>query len=161
MPLKFWQAKNADSLALYFGEDPTRCPFEQGTFLFYTRFSMAILINQGGFVRIPSIHWTCSRLYSSEFYTIVSAGARGELQAGWAREEKSWGQGKRGKRGKVKHSKGALKLTYPHPGIAFSALPIVDSQMYIHNLASEQSEIFARQMTKKIADWTPPPAQQS
>lgn len=26
-----WQGKNADALALYFGEDPKRCPFEQGT----------------------------------------------------------------------------------------------------------------------------------
>lgn len=26
----FWQGKNADALALYFGEDPTKCPLEQG-----------------------------------------------------------------------------------------------------------------------------------
>lgn len=26
----FWQGRNADALALYFGEDPARCPFEQG-----------------------------------------------------------------------------------------------------------------------------------
>ena len=25
------QGRNADALALYFGEDPARCPFEQGT----------------------------------------------------------------------------------------------------------------------------------
>lgn len=24
------QGRNADALALYFGEDPARCPFEQG-----------------------------------------------------------------------------------------------------------------------------------
>lgn len=30
--LKLLQGKNADSLAMYFGEDPARCPFEQGTF---------------------------------------------------------------------------------------------------------------------------------
>lgn len=24
------QGRNADALALYFGEDPVRCPFEQG-----------------------------------------------------------------------------------------------------------------------------------
>lgn len=26
------QGRNADALALYFGEDPARCPFEQGNF---------------------------------------------------------------------------------------------------------------------------------
>ena len=26
----FVQGRNADALALYFGEDPARCPFEQG-----------------------------------------------------------------------------------------------------------------------------------
>jgi len=26
------QGRNADALALYFGEDPARCPFEQGWF---------------------------------------------------------------------------------------------------------------------------------
>jgi hypothetical protein len=32
------QGRNADSLAQYFGEDPARCPFEQGTMqtLFYS-----------------------------------------------------------------------------------------------------------------------------
>jgi len=25
-----YQGRNADALALYFGEDPARCPFEQG-----------------------------------------------------------------------------------------------------------------------------------
>ena len=25
-----FQGRNADALALYFGEDPARCPFEQG-----------------------------------------------------------------------------------------------------------------------------------
>lgn len=29
------QGRNADALALYFGEDPTRCPFEQGDFTLY------------------------------------------------------------------------------------------------------------------------------
>ena len=28
----FVQGRNADVLALYFGEDPARCPFEQGIF---------------------------------------------------------------------------------------------------------------------------------
>lgn len=28
----FVQGRNADALALYFGEDPARCPFEQGIF---------------------------------------------------------------------------------------------------------------------------------
>lgn len=27
-----FQGRNADALALYFGEDPARCPFEQGIF---------------------------------------------------------------------------------------------------------------------------------
>lgn len=27
-----FQGRNADALALYFGEDPSRCPFEQGIF---------------------------------------------------------------------------------------------------------------------------------
>lgn len=27
-----FQGRNADALALYFGEDPTRCPFEEGIF---------------------------------------------------------------------------------------------------------------------------------
>lgn len=27
-----FQGRNADALALYFGEDPARCPFEQGMF---------------------------------------------------------------------------------------------------------------------------------
>lgn len=27
-----FQGRNADALAHYFGEDPARCPFEQGTF---------------------------------------------------------------------------------------------------------------------------------
>jgi len=35
MYLIFWiwmyQGRNADALALYFGEDPARVPFEQGT----------------------------------------------------------------------------------------------------------------------------------
>lgn len=26
-----FQGRNVDSLILYFGEDPARCPFEQGT----------------------------------------------------------------------------------------------------------------------------------
>lgn len=30
MILSFIQGRNADALALYFGEDPARCPFEQG-----------------------------------------------------------------------------------------------------------------------------------
>lgn len=29
------QGRNADALALYFGEDPARCPFEQGNFVVY------------------------------------------------------------------------------------------------------------------------------
>lgn len=28
--LFFWQGKKADQLIKYFGEDPVRCPFEQG-----------------------------------------------------------------------------------------------------------------------------------
>lgn len=30
--IHYIQGKNADALALYFGEDPARCPFEQGNF---------------------------------------------------------------------------------------------------------------------------------
>lgn len=39
------QGRNADALALYFGEDPARCPFEQGIY---------VLICASGFLRIIS-----------------------------------------------------------------------------------------------------------
>lgn len=33
--IDWFQGRNADALALYFGEDPARCPFEQGIHLLY------------------------------------------------------------------------------------------------------------------------------
>lgn len=38
MPLLtgWWQGRNADALALYFGEDPARCPFEQGWLMLHS-----------------------------------------------------------------------------------------------------------------------------
>ena len=35
--LSYLQGKSADSLAHYFGEDPVRCPFEQGIFFWAER----------------------------------------------------------------------------------------------------------------------------
>lgn len=48
------QGRNADALALYFGEDPARCPFEQGmlcslwlcTIIFYYIFIRFTYFNQ-------------------------------------------------------------------------------------------------------------------
>ncbi|KAF5796851.1 putative formin, FH2 domain-containing protein [Helianthus annuus] len=37
------QGRNADALALYFGEDPSRCPFEQATL---TLFNFVRLFNK-------------------------------------------------------------------------------------------------------------------
>ena len=36
------QGRNADALALYFGEDPARCPFEQGWFSVNTLFLLMV-----------------------------------------------------------------------------------------------------------------------
>lgn len=37
-----WQGRNADALALYFNEDPARCPFEQGKLVM--QFLMQLLL---------------------------------------------------------------------------------------------------------------------
>lgn len=39
------QGRNADSLSLYFGEDPARCPFEQGKRYICCHFSCCIIIH--------------------------------------------------------------------------------------------------------------------
>lgn len=42
MYLIYLQGRNADALALYFGEDPARCPFEQGETCIVFLFSPAV-----------------------------------------------------------------------------------------------------------------------
>lgn len=37
------QGRNADALALYFGEDPARCPFEQGNIWLVNNSMLCIL----------------------------------------------------------------------------------------------------------------------
>ena len=45
-----WQGRNADTLSRYFGEDPNRCPFEQGE-------GMGVVEGVGVRLRLKSRGW--------------------------------------------------------------------------------------------------------
>ena len=41
-----FQGRNADALAMYFGEDPAKCPFEQGTdFVLFLGGRVCVFVN--------------------------------------------------------------------------------------------------------------------
>lgn len=94
--MMFLQGRNADSLAQYFGEDPARCPFEQGTVrkggelkFFFKEMAAVVSLFLRSYGPDRLIRMFCSYFHSVQLRENVQTFIRGEYQGSRDGEEES------------------------------------------------------------------------